>query len=225
MTTQRLPLEYRLRTPTIDVGPPPLLILLHGYGSNEADLFDLANEMPPELLVLSVRAPYTLSRNQYAWFGLDFSSGKAIHDSVQAEKSRLLLKHFIDEAVREFMVDPKQIFLVGFSQGAIMSASIALTFPSLVSSIAMLSGRILEEIKNLVERGEAPAPLRVFLAHGTEDKVLPIFHAREAKKYLDTLQVELTYHEYPMQHSISMDERTALVQWVRNGLSKFRMIR
>jgi phospholipase/carboxylesterase len=209
-----LPLEYLLRKPMIAALHPPLLILLHGYGSNEEDLFSLASLLPPEFLVIAARAPYVLTSGQYAWFHLDFSSGKMVHNEAQAEKSRLLLKHFIDEAAHAFAVDTTRISLVGFSQGAILSASVALTFPSLVCAIAMLSGRILEEIKPLVQKREAFKQFKVFLAHGTEDTVLPVSYAREAKVYLEELGVKLEYREYALPHTISGDECAALTLWL-----------
>lgn len=194
----------------------PLVILLHGYGSNEADLFELAEKFPAEFLVISARAPHTLSMGQYAWYALDYSSGEAVHDIIQAEESRLLLKRFIDEVSQEFAVDTKRIFLIGFSQGAIMSYSVALTFPSLVRGIGALSGRLSEQIKPIVnvEREVGEAKLAVFVAHGTLDKVLPIQHAREAKEYLEGLEVTLTYGEYAIPHTISGVLTQALIHWL-----------
>ena len=213
-----LSLSCLIKKPKEGVTYPPLALLLHGYGSNEADLFSLAEKLPPEFLVISARAPYTLSLGQYAWFALDYSSGAAVHDSMQAEESRLLLRQFIDQVVSEFNVDMKMIFLIGFSQGAIMSYSVALTNPSLVRGIAALSGRILEEIKPIVDIswGEKKDKLKVFVAHGTADKVLPIEHARAAKAYLVGLDVELSYIEYPIGHTISLLEVETLTQWLRN---------
>jgi phospholipase/carboxylesterase len=215
MTHPQLSLEYLLRKPMIDVLQPPLLILLHGYGSNEEDLFSLATLVPPEFLVISARAPYVIAPGQYAWFHLDFSAGYAVHDNLQVEESRLLLKNFIDDAVRIFAPDTKRIFLAGFSQGAILSIAVALTFSPLVKGVGMLSGRILEEIKPLVNKGEALKQLTVFLGHGTEDTMLPVFYAREAKTYLTLLGVKLEYAEYPIPHALSKEEKTAFVIWLK----------
>ena len=210
----KLSLQYLLRKPKTAISAPPFILLLHGFGSNEADLFDLADDIPPEFLVISVRAPRVLAEGQYAWFDLDFLSGEPIHDKVQAEESRHVLKRFIDEVVKEFPVDTSRIFLIGFSQGAIMSASVALTHPTLVKGIGLLSGRILEEIKPHVAATRAIAKLKVFLAHGILDHVLPIRHAREAKAYLEELGVDLTYNEYPIPHAISRHEQIALLEWL-----------
>ncbi len=219
MEHPHLSLEYVLRRPAVDTKEPPVLILLHGYGSNESDLFGLSTTLPPSLLVISARAPYVLSESQYAWFSLDFSTGKPVGDSKEAEQSRLQLKKFVDEVAETFMVDRTQIFLAGFSQGAIMSGSVALTFPSLVKGIAMLSGRILPEIKSQVGDKSALKDLHVFLAHGTDDTVLSIRHARDAREYLEEQGVDLEYAEYPIAHAISDEETRALVMWLKNTLA------
>lgn len=211
-----LSLSCLMRKPAGDAKHSPLVILLHGYGSNEADLFGLAEKFPPEFLVISARAPHTLSLGQYAWFALNYSFGTTVHDKLQAEESRLLLKRFIDQVSKEFEVDTARIFIIGFSQGAIMSYSVALTFPALVRGIGALSGRILEEIKTIVsvESREGMSKLQVFVAHGAIDKVLPIQHAREAKEYLSKLDVSLTYNEYETPHVISSEEVRALIDWL-----------
>jgi len=66
--SKKLSLEYKIREPKIPTDNPPLLILLHGYGSNEDDLFSFAPELPEEFLIISARAPLTLGVDSYAWY-------------------------------------------------------------------------------------------------------------------------------------------------------------
>ena len=77
-------------------------------------------------------------------------------------------------------------------------------------------GRLLEQIKPIinVERKAVGGKLGVFVAHGTLDKVLSIAHAREAKAYLQGLDVSLTYNEYPIAHTISSEETNDLIDWL-----------
>lgn len=209
----KLSLWYLVREPRTPSENPPLHLLLHGYGSNESDLFDLADELPPEYLALSVRAPLVLSEGSYAWFSLDYSKGAPVGDKEEAEAARIQLQKFITEVVGAFTVDEKQIYLVGFSQGAIMSASVALTYPTLVKGIALLSGRVLKEIRPMVNK-EAVGKLQVFIGHGTEDTVLPISFALEAKEYLYTLGITPEYHEYRMGHNIIREEVVSLIRFL-----------
>src|SRR6266567_8639210 len=118
-----LPLVHLVRQPTIEAGTPPLLLLLHGIGSNEHDLYGLVPFLDKRFLIISVRAPNTLGPGSYAWFEVDFTPQWPAINPAQAEASRLALITFLDEAVNAYNADPKQIYLMGFSQGAIMSAS------------------------------------------------------------------------------------------------------
>ena len=67
-------LKYIIRKPTKESENPPLLILLHGYGSNERDLFSFAEELPEELLIVSAQAPYEMGHGGYAWYAINFDN-------------------------------------------------------------------------------------------------------------------------------------------------------
>lgn len=210
-----LSLRYLLRAPTEDYAHPPVIIMLHGYGSNEADLLGLADDIPTEFLVISARAPLVLTHGQYAWFSLDYSRGVPVGDKQEAEAGRLLIKRFIDEVIEKFHADPLRVYLLGFSQGAMLSLSVALTFPPLVSGVVALSGRVLKEVKPLVCVTPELKKLKIFLGHGTEDTVLPIRFAHDARGYLEELGVDLAYHEYAIAHSISREEQADVTEWLR----------
>ncbi|MCV6630805.1 MAG: phospholipase, partial [Flavobacteriaceae bacterium] len=98
---------FHLIRPSIIEENPPTLILLHGYGSNEEDLFSFASELPKELFVISVRAPYTLQPFGYAWYAIHFDAedGKW-SDDEQAIVSRDAIVKFIDEAQEAYGLDP-----------------------------------------------------------------------------------------------------------------------
>lgn len=188
---------------------------MHGVGSNEDDLFRFTNSLPENLIIVSARAPYTLGPNRYVWYEVDFSTGKPIFNAEQAEKSLLVIKLFINQLIERYSVDQSKIYLSGFSQGAIMSYSAGLTFPEKLAGIAALSGRILEEIRPLIKTSPALHHLKVLIAHGTADNVLPVHYAREAKTLIDQYGPRLTYHEYTIGHSIDQFVLTDLNQWLR----------
>jgi phospholipase/carboxylesterase len=114
MITTPLALTYKIRQSNLTNGRPPLLILLHGIGSNEEDLFSFSNQLPANLLVVSVRAPYTIGNGSYSWFDVDRSSGTPVINPEQAEQSRLTLLKFISQAVDQFHADPQKVFFNGF---------------------------------------------------------------------------------------------------------------
>jgi phospholipase/carboxylesterase len=225
-TTQRgkgmntLSLIHLVRQPKNEAGTPPLLLLLHGFGSNELDLYGLAPFLDERFLIISVRAPNTLGPESYAWFELDFTSQGPVINPEQAEISRKTLITFLNEAVTAYGADPKQVYLMGFSQGAIMSASVALTQPELVAGVAMMSGRILPEIQPLIASKEELAGLPFIVVHGTADTVLSITYGRASRDLLSSLPVELTYHEYQMGHEVSQESLSDVTTWLTEQLDK-----
>lgn len=218
--TSTLSLHYELRLPKQSTAKPPLLVLLHGVGSNEKDLLHFANSFDERFLVVSARAPITLGHNAYGWFHVDFSTGEPVIVAEEAESSRKILKQFIKELTEQYQIDKTQIYLLGFSQGAIMSASLALTEPELVKGIVMLSGRILPEIKPLIASPEKLKHLEVFLSHGVHDTKLPLFHAEQSKALLSHLSVGLEYRTYNMGHTITSESLSDARSWLSSKLRK-----
>ena len=97
-----------------------------------------------------------------------------------------------------------------------MSFSIGLTIPTEVKGIILLSGRLLEEVKPIITKCNNLQQLKVFVAHGVLDNTLPINYAREAKLYLENLQVQLSYHEYDIGHQINDEVLNDLNVWLAN---------
>jgi phospholipase/carboxylesterase len=211
-------LYHLVRMPTTATVVSPLLILLHGVGSNEGDLFRFTPDIDERFLVLSPRAPLTLQAGSYAWFQVDFSTGQPVIVSEEAEASRHQLVKFIDEVVAQYSADAQQVYLLGFSQGAIMSASVALTAPEKVAGIVMLSGRILPEIKPLIAENSRLKHLHVFLSHGVHDNKLPLFHAEASRALLSQLPVRLEYHTYDMGHTITAQSLSEANLWLQQRL-------
>ena len=208
-----LPLIHLVRQPKNEAGTPPLLLLLHGFGSNEHDLYGLAPFLDKRFLIISVRAPNTLGPGSYAWFEVNFTPQGPVINPEQAEASRETLITFIKAAITAYGSDPKQVYLMGFSQGAIMSASVALTQPELVAGAVLMSGRILPEIQPLIASKEELAGLPFIVVHGTADTVLSITYGRASRELLSSLPVDLTYHEYPTGHEVSQKSLSDVTTW------------
>lgn len=214
-TVNKPSLTYLVREPKVSANKPPLLILLHGVGSNEKDLFSFAPHLPDKFLVISARAPIVLGPSSFAWYQVDFSSGKPVYNQAQENKSREVILTFIDELKQCHSFDENEVYLVGFSQGAIMSYSIALTHPEKVKGIGILSGRLLEEIKSIVKTDQLKT-LNVFISHGIQDPVLPVAYADDATSYLKNLDVNVTFKKYTEGHGINQEMLTDLVTWMNN---------
>lgn len=211
-TSNNMVLQYLVREPKVKSGKKKAIILLHGVGSNENDLFSLANQLPDEFLVISPRGQFTLGAGRYAWYNVDFSTGKPVFNADQELSSREVITKFVKQIKQKY--DVEELYLGGFSQGAIMSYSIGLTNPIEVKGIIALSGRLLEEIRPIVAKNNDVQHLKVFVAHGVYDNTLPIHYAREAKTYLQKLKVQLSYLEYDIGHQIIQATMKDLVSWL-----------
>lgn len=207
-------LQYVVRQPKIKIGKPRLIILLHGVGGNEQHLFSFANQLPDNFLIVSARAPYTISEGRYSWYQVDFSTGKPIINIEQAEKSRNTIIQFVIELKQQFLFDYKQVYLCGFSQGAIMGYSVGLTRPDIIKGIAVFGGRLLEEVKPLIAPKEKLQHLQIFIAHGINDNTLNVEYARAGEGYLKTLNIQPTYKEYISGHVINSEMVTDLLNWL-----------
>lgn len=207
-------LYYLVRKPSIESIKPPLLVLLHGVGSNEQDLFSFADKLPGKYLIVSVRAPYVLGTNRFAWYEVDLSKGAPIINAEQAEQSRKTIIHFLDQLKTNYPYDESSVYLCGFSQGAIMSYSLGLTRPDLIHGIAIMSGRILSEIKPIIKKQDQLKDLKVFISHGTNDLVLNNQYAVDAKHYLNSIGIVPNNHEYDAGHTINDVMLNDLILWL-----------
>jgi phospholipase/carboxylesterase len=195
-------LAYRVRPALVESANAPCLLLLHGVGSNESGFIELAQQMDPRLVVILVRGPLLLAPGRFAFFQVSFTpSGPAI-DAAQAERSRAMLLEFIGQLPASHGVDPKRIWIAGFSQGGIMSASVALTAPERVAGFGVLSGRILPEVLARVGRGPLLEKVQAFVSHGVHDQTLGIHFAHHAREVLTGLGVPLAYSEYAAGHAL-----------------------
>ena len=210
-----LSLEYQVREPKIVLDKNPLLLLLHGYGSNEADLFSFASELPDEYYVISARAPYDLQYGSYAWYAINFDADQnKFSDHNQAVLSRGLVVKFIEDLKAKFPIDSSNITLIGFSQGSILSYSIALSFPNIVQRVGALSGYLNLDINSDDYQSNDFSNLKIFASHGIVDQVIPIDWARKTEPILKSLGINSTYKEYPIGHGVSPQNFFDLKDWL-----------
>ncbi len=210
-------LVHKIRPPATSApAKSPALILLHGRGTNEDDLLGLADFLDPRFFFISPRAPYQFEagRESYTWFGLPEIGTP---DPEQFSEAYRRLVQFVADVKNGYPVDPARVFLFGFSMGSIMSFAVALTQPNAVRGIIAHSGFIPE---NASLRFAWPqlSLLSVFVAHGLYDPVIPIQKARRTQELLSKAGADLTYKEYPIQHTISEESLADISQWLQKRL-------
>jgi phospholipase/carboxylesterase len=210
-------LEYIVKEPKTKTQNPPLLILLHGYGSNKEDLFSFAEELPDDLLIVSAQAPYEMGYGGYAWYAINFDDVKGkFSDLKQAKTSLDIIAVFIDEIKQKYKTNPDKTFLLGFSQGAILSYSLSFFYPNKVQNVIALSGYINTEL--LPTEISKEIQTSYYCSHGSVDQVLPIEWARKSKPFLDNLGFQNIYSEYPVGHGVAPQNFYSFKTWIEKKL-------
>ncbi|WP_445738719.1 alpha/beta hydrolase [Mariniflexile sp.] len=193
----------------------PLLIMLHGYGSDENDLFSFSSELPAELFIISARAPYPMQPYGNAWYAINFDEEQGRwNDNEQATQSRDLMARFIDEAIAEYPVDKNNVTLLGFSQGSILSYAVALTYPEKVKNIIALSGYINKDILPEDIQKKDYSNLDFYCSHGSVDQVIPVAWARQTAPFLNSLKIKNNYSEFPVGHGVAPQNFYELKDWL-----------
>ena len=194
--------------------------MLHGYGANEYDLIGMADALDSRFTVISARAPLSLGNGSYAWFPLAFTDeGIKVLDTKAAIQSRALILKFLDEVIAHYPINPKQIVLMGFSQGSSMAYSIALTEPHRLMGMVAMSGRLPDERLLKLAPAEHLKNFPIFVSHGLYDDILPIHNGRESERRLRELQFNVTYKEYPMAHQVSSACLADISNWLTEQLN------
>lgn len=190
----------------------PLVVLLHGYGADEHDLFGLVPHLPPGIAVASVAAPLSppWPTPGRSWYPLDGPDGR--HGDAVTVAARSLID-WLDAAAG----DAPEIALLGFSQGAAVSLQALRLEPERFSAVVALSGYASpDELPNDESLRESRP--RVFWGRGTNDDVIPTPLIEHTSQWLPD-HSELTGRVYPgLTHSISEDElvdvRVFLEKWL-----------
>ena len=195
-------------------GRPPLLVLLHGIGADEDDLFPLASLLDPRFTVVSLRAPRPYGPGR-AWFHIDWlPDGTVQPDVAQAHAALIELERWLAAAPARFGTDPERTFLLGFSQGAMMSVGLLRRAPARLAGVVALSGRAPDGLFEPEAPADAVARVPLLVAHGVHDDLLPVAHGRRMRELFASLSRDFTYREFPVAHGIAGDEVTLVREWL-----------
>ena len=210
-----IPLSSLHRPASASVGEPWLLVLMHGVGSNEQDLFGLAPYVPEQYHVLSLRAPYRMGPNANAWFEFSINAdGSRTINQPQEAASRSLLIQTVEAAARQLGVPASRVLVGGFSQGGIMALSVLLTRPELVEGAVALHSRMLPEIVPHIAAAESFVGKHLWVSQGLQDNVIPVANGEFIRKQVASLPLQLTYREFDGAHEIRMEELAAFAGWL-----------
>jgi phospholipase/carboxylesterase len=224
MSTKQLSLQHLVGMPSPNPEPAalyPTILALHGRGSHEGDLIELAPHLPQGLLWVSPRAPLLLGPDSYEWYRVRVI-GKPDPDQVLAAIDTL--ERFIGEMLAAYPVDPTRLFLLGFSQGSMLSLCYTVTHPQRIAGVIAQSGYLPNNID--LEIREAELVGKPFLlTHGVQDTMIPVEWDRVSRDRLQQFGVDLTYHEFQMGHTVSMESLEVISGWLQNQLGRTRLDR
>lgn len=214
---QTLSLEHNYKPSNLKENAP-VIVMLHGYGSDENDLFSFASELPDEYAVIALKAPFALQPYGNAWYSIHFDApqGKWSNDQ-EAIASRELVKKVIDEIVVHYPIDKDQITLLGFSQGTILSFAVGLSYPEKIKNIIGLSGYINERILKDNYKEKNFNNLQIYTSHGSLDQVIPVDWARNTKPFLKKLGIDCHYSEFPVGHGVAPQNFNEFRKWLSIG--------
>lgn len=211
-------LEFLIKEPSFSV-KAPLLILLHGYGSNEQDLFSFASELPDNYRIISLRAPYNLGmHNSFAWYAINFDADQnKFSDTDQAKSSMELLNKTVVELQEKYGNHAEDTALIGFSQGCILSMAFALNYPKLVNNIVGLSGYLIPDL--LPNQDRDYSNLHIYNSHGTMDGVIPLSWAEKTENYMQKHHIDYVFETYTVGHGVHPQNFYSFKAWLETHLA------
>lgn len=193
----------------------PLLLLLHGRGTDENDLLGLAPFLDERLHVVSARAPFPFQLGPgYAWYDIE-EVGKP--DGDKFPQSRESIVKLIDTLHDKHEGTRNNTFLLGFSMGSVMAYAVSLAYPEKVKGVVAHSGYIAEGDNTHYKWNEAKK-VDYFIAHGIADPVITVQFGKRAEELMKANDMNFIYKEYPIAHQISEESLNDITGWLTNKI-------
>ncbi|MED1951977.1 esterase [Brevibacillus centrosporus] len=211
------PMIYELQRPkTIDPNKKyPALFVMHGIGSNEQNMLSLVHGMEEQFFIFSIRG-HLPQPPGYAFFTIQ-GYGKPHREVFDQAIGKLT--SFIEYATEQYPVEQSQLYLLGFSQGAILSLTLGLTLGDRIKGIVALSGYIPGFVKE--EYGKQSVDhMSLFISHGEMDQVLPYEWGVANHEYYQGLGASVTFKSYQDGHTVSIQNLHDFQQWLLASLTK-----
>ena len=203
-------------------GPFPTILTLHGRGANAMDLLGLAPLLcGGKFLMICPQGPLETpigpGMTGYAWYPMSMGGPPDV-DAILS--SRRELEAFIERCLASYPIDRKKLALLGFSQGGVMSYSLALTHPERFAALAVLSSWLPKELEARLNVSDAVQALPTLIQHGTQDPMIEVDRARDSVERLRQLKLPLTFREYEMAHEITPGSLRDLSAWLEEKVLK-----
>jgi phospholipase/carboxylesterase len=211
----------------LETGPQPSasVLWLHGLGADGTDFVPVVDALDLPARPIRFVFPHAPMRavtiNQgyvmRAWYDIVSTDLERRADERGVRESQQLVEGLI-ERERGRGVAAERIVLAGFSQGGAIALQTGLRHAERLGGIMALSCYVPLAATVEAERTAASGAVPIFMAHGTHDPVIPLRLARESRDLLRAAGYDVSWHEYPMEHSVSPEEVEAIGAWLRRVL-------
>ena len=190
--------HFRVQHPPSQSNEPRVMLLLHGYQGNENVMWTLTTRLPKNYLLIAPRAPIKKGDGQYIWH--EISPQWPNLQTYQALTDQLLSR--VTQWLDEQDIKTTKFDVMGFSQGAVMAYALAILYPESINRVAALAGFLPhtwhEQIDSISLQNKS-----FFIAHGTQDQIIPIKKARQAASWLEEKGAQVAFCEAEIGHKIS----------------------
>jgi len=209
-------LRFRNRALAISRGESPraTLLLLHGYGADEYDLMGLAPQLPQSLDLISIRGPGQTPFGGAAWFDIGTTpDGSLVFHEEQALAVAEGLQSLVPALHKAGIIRTESLFLGGFSQGCSIAMLLTALQPEHFRGLLLMSGRMTDSLRETLLLADLAEGFPVFIAHGSEDSVIPLKFGRELRDHWERTGPHSQYREYAMGHEICSRELADINTW------------
>ncbi len=202
-----------------DGGLPPVLVVLHGYGTNEYDLLPIAEQIGGDFLIISLQAPIELHNDGHSWYDLLQTPSGIIPDDMTRHDSEEQILAALPRIIEQEGGDASRVVLMGFSQGAAVVYSLLAVYDlknygiTPIASINM-SGYLPRDILEAISEKRFDG-FPFFISHGEFDELIPMQALGEAEKLLSNQGADVTARMYPCGHGVLPETVNDIISWIK----------
>ena len=202
MTTETIEFNgWTLRIRPAETENPRLLLMIHGWTGNENSMWVFTKKFPADYWIIAPRAPHPADPQGFSWRPPQPSTfGRPSLETLSPSAEALI--RLMDEYSTSVKIEAQQFDAIGFSQGAAMVNVLGMLYPKRVRKMGVLAGFVPSGLEAYADKRVLEGK-RIFVAHGTQDEMVPIDRARASMEVLEQAGASVTYCEDEVGHKLS----------------------
>ena len=189
-----------------------LLVMLHGWTGDENSMWVFTRRLPSDYWIVAPRAPHSAEPSGFSWRPPQpLTDGRPSFEMLFPAAEALI--HLIDEYAASVKLDARQFDIMGFSQGGAMVNVVGLLYPQRIRKMGVLAGFLPAGLEDVIAK-KPLAGKNIFVAHGTQDEMVPVDRARASMEELERAGAQITYCEDDVAHKLSSNCLRALESYL-----------